>query len=103
MTKRDAAARALWISDGMVDMINAFRNMFGGQYSGALGYGEFGGLMATVQSLMSTLTRPELATVRALCFAYPNNRRRILCSCTGYPSSSTSGKIAKWTRQQQPR
>jgi hypothetical protein len=27
--------------------------MFGGQYSGALGYGDFGRLMATVQSLMS--------------------------------------------------
>ena len=53
--------------------------------------------------IQATLTRPELATVRALCFAYPSNRRRILCICTGYPSSSTSGKIAKWTRQQQPR
>lgn len=67
MTKRDAVARALWISDGMVDMINAFRNMFGGRYSGALGYGEFGGLMATVQSLMS-ITAAFIAFILRLPF-----------------------------------
>lgn len=67
MTKRDAVARALWISDGMVDMINAFRNFFGGRYSGALGYGEFGGLMATVQSLMS-ITAAFIAFILRLPF-----------------------------------
>lgn len=51
--KGDMVARALWISDGMVGLIDTFRRMFGGQYSGALGYGDFGRLMATVQSLMS--------------------------------------------------
>lgn len=51
--KGDVVARALWISDGMVGLIDTFRRLFGGQYSGALGYGDFGRLMATVQSLMS--------------------------------------------------
>ncbi|MBK6558229.1 MAG: hypothetical protein IPG16_13870 [Comamonadaceae bacterium] len=50
---------------------------------------------AQVSPQPSYLTRPELATVRALCFAYPNNRRRILCICTVFmqplpsPSSTT--------------
>lgn len=53
MSKGDAVARTFWVSEGIIEMTNSFRNLFGGQYGGALGYGDFGRLMATVQSLMS--------------------------------------------------
>ena len=35
----------------------------------------------------------ELATVRALCFAYPNNRRRILCICTVFMPATSNPKL----------
>ena len=48
-------------------------------------------LRANKTSLQATLTRPELATVRALCFAcHPNNRRRILCICTVFMSTTAN-------------
>lgn len=56
-----------WISDGMVGLIDTFRRLFGGQYSGALGYGDFGRLMATVQSLMA-MTAAIVALVLKLPF-----------------------------------
>ena len=52
-TQGGAVAQALWLTDSVVGVFDAFRRVFGGRYSGALGFGEFGGLMATVQSLMA--------------------------------------------------
>lgn len=52
-TQGGAVAQALSFADSMVGVFDALRRMFGGRYSGALGFGEFGGLMATVQTLMA--------------------------------------------------
>lgn len=52
-TQGGTTARVLGFTDGMVYMLDAFKNLFGGSYSGALGYSDFGRLMATVASLMS--------------------------------------------------
>lgn len=65
--KGGGLAWTLWFIDGMVDVIDSFRSMFGGRYSGALGFGDFGGLMATVQSLMS-MTAAVVAFVLRLPF-----------------------------------
>jgi hypothetical protein len=50
-------------------------------------------LRANRARLQATQTRPELATVRALCFAYPNNRRRILCICTVFMQTTANPKL----------
>ena len=52
---------------------------------------------AQVSPQPSYPTRPELATVRALCFAYPNNRRRILCICTVFMPITAKPKLYKPT------
>jgi hypothetical protein len=67
MTQGGAIARTLSYTDGMVGLLDAFRRMFGGRYSGPLGFGEFGGLMATVQSLMA-ITATVIAFVLKLPF-----------------------------------
>lgn len=66
-TKGGAVTWTLWFTDGMVDVIDTFRSMFGGRYSGAMGFGDVGGLMATVQSLMS-ITAGILAFILKLPF-----------------------------------
>ncbi len=43
-------------------------------------------------SLTAGRQKPELATVRALCFVYPSSRRRILCICTVLMSGQFGGQ-----------